>query len=361
MRHSRGNVTSGLKSLRTIVMNKTWQRLPSVLIVIMLAIPAASRAQDSVTETLRKATLTPQDRGTLEAEVSQRVKRTFGGSTPVNLNEARDRLAKPAKEKDVSKEGLNVYSEIVAAELEGPAASEDLNTSLTAVLILEDLESAPTVGALIAATKNKHPAVRYAATRGIANLRSKIKDDESTCRKALAALGEAGAKEKDEHVRRRIYQALNVKEAAADFKHMEPVAAALNAVMSARITELAGGSHDEYRDEEAVAAAAGCYAGCSARQQAALVGNLYSLLGHTVDHYFDAGTAPEALPTIARLAQRYEKGLTDMMKAAKVSAPSKQVSDLLRAGADRQKAEKDARAALDDLHKTLRGEPWRLP
>ncbi|MBI5763272.1 MAG: hypothetical protein HZA51_07090 [Planctomycetes bacterium] len=342
-------------------MNKTWQRLPSVLIVIVLASPAAVRAQDSVTEILRKPALTPTDRGTLEAEISQRVKRTFGGSTPVNVNEARDRLAKPAKEKDVSKEGLNVYSEIVAAELETPAASEDLNTSLTAVLILEDLECAPTVGALITATKNKHPAVRYAATRGIANLRTKIKDDESTCRKAFAALGEAGAKEKDEHVRRRIYQALNVKEAAADFKHMEPVAAALNAVLAARISELAGGSNDEYRDEEAVSAAVGCYVGCSARQQAALVGNLFSLLRHTVDHYFDAGTALEALPTIARLAQRFEKGLTEMMKAAKVSAPSRQVSDLLKAGADRQKAEKDARAALDDLRKTLRGEPWRLP
>jgi hypothetical protein len=92
------------------------------------------------------------------------------------------------------------------------------------------------------------------------------------------------------------------------------------------------------------------------------VGNLHALLAHTIDHYFDWGTAPEALSTIAKLAQRYERGLTDMMKASKVSPPGKPIADLLKgSGADRQKAEKDVREGLEELRKSLRGDPWRLP
>ncbi|MEK6642500.1 MAG: hypothetical protein AABZ08_01210 [Planctomycetota bacterium] len=343
-------------------MNKTWQHLPGVLVVAVLAIPSVLCAQDSLAEALKKKTLSSQDRATLEAEVGQRVKRTFGGTGGVILSDARDRLVKPTKEKDVTKEGVAAYAEILAGELETHCTSEDLNTAMAAVIVLDELESAPTAGALVAATKNKHSAVRYSAVRGLLNLRAKIKDDETACRMVLAALGEAGAKEKDEHVLRRIYQAINFKDVATDFKSMDFAAVALNSIMATRNAELAGGNHDEYRDEDAIAAAVGCYAGASDRQKAALVGNLHAFLAHTVDHYFDPGTTTEALGTIAKLAQRFEKGLTDMMKASKVSPPGNPIADMLKgSGADRQKAEKDVRAGLEELRKTLRGDPWRLP
>lgn len=338
--------------------------MPGVVLVVVATFAAGVRAQDSVEEIIKKpGTLSPQDRGTLETEIAQRVKRVFSGTGAASkIENARERLVKPVKIKGANPSTVDVYADLMSGELESMATGDDFDVALTAVLVLEELESAKTLDSLLASLHSKHAGVRYTAARAIGLLRAKIKDSAAACEKALSALGQAGSTEADEQVLRRIYAALNFKASASSFKFDDQAAAALNLVLASRVQQIKSGNRDTSRDEDAIAAATACYGGANAARQAELIGHLYVLLDATVERYLDADTAPEALADIAKLAQRIERAMHDMIKASKAGPPRKLVSDLLKtAAANREKLAPDVRAALQELRTVLRGDPWKLP
>jgi len=341
-----------------------WRGVSSPGAVILTAFvcamaPGVCRAQDAVAAVLRKSAITAVDKGTLETELPPRVKHVFGNPTNLSAGDARNKLVTPTKEKDVTPAGLDAYSEVLCGELEKYVGQQDLNQALTATLVLKELESPKTIDTLLAALKSPHPGVRFIAVQGLQALRSKIKADDTAAPNVIAALGKAGADEKDEQVLRRIYETLNFKPASGDFKFNDQVAAALSEIFASRLRALTGGSHDEYRDEDSYAAAANCYAAATPPHQAALIAAMYEFLRFSLDHYFDPGVAPESLPVVIRRIQRAEKALDEMMNASKVT-PQRSIADRLKP-ADRQKQEKDIRAALEELHTLLKGDPWKLP
>jgi hypothetical protein len=295
----------------------------------------------------------------LQTEIAQRVKKLFGNPATLSASDARAKLVAQAKEKDVTKAGLDAWSEVLAGEVDKYVSSQDLTPALVATLMLKELESAKTVDTLLTALKSTHRAVRFAAVEGLQAIRPKLKDDEGAIANVLASLGKAGADEKDELVLRQIYESLNLKSVGAAAKSNDNAAAAMSEIFAARLRQLNGGSHDEYRDEDGYTAAVNCYAGASAENQAALVGAMYAFLRLSVNHYFDADVAAEALPGMGRRIGRLEKAIHDMISASKGTPPSKSVADKLKGG-DR-KQEKDAKAALDELHTVLKGDPWKLP
>lgn len=337
------------------------QWLPGVVAIVVWA-SGTARAQEALDDILKKATLTPADRATLEADVSQRLKGVFGATGGPTINNARERLVKPAKGKDASKAGLEAYVEFASGELQQYVGGNDVNAGLTAVATLEELDHPKTADVLVGGLSSKYPGVRYVTTRALAALRPKIKDDPAISASVIAALGRAGAVEHDEQVLRRIYSALNFKAAGADGKLEGKIAAGLNEVLSARARQLASGSHDEFKDEEGILTAAACYAGAPGGEQAAMMDSLFTILNSAVNHYLDPGTAAESLPAIGRLAQKLERSIYDMIRASKASPPGKSVSELFKtAPTDRQKLGKEARAGMEELRGVLRGDPWKLP
>lgn len=338
------------------------QWLPGVFFVAIAATTQPLRGQEQVESILKKPTLSAADRGVLEAEVSNRVKSFIARSAGPQASEARDKLSKPAKAKEASNAGVETWVELVAGELDHPVAEGEFDTALASVIVLEELDHPKAIDTLTTGLHSKHAGVRYAAARALGQLRSRIKDDPAACQRAAGALGQAGAVERDELVLRRIYLSLNFKAAAPDFKLDDQAAAGLNEVLAGRAQRLKAGSRDEYKDEECLAAATACYPGASVTRQAAMVESLYLILQATVDHFLEPDTAPEAQPAMARLAQRIERTLHDMIRLSKATPPSKLVSDLLKSpGSDRQKLDKEVRAGLEELRGVLRGDPWKLP
>ena len=340
-----------------------WQCIQGPAFVVIATVLVGSQAHiakaQDIGTILKKPAISAVDRGVLETELGQRVKRLFGNAAALTATDARTKLVQPTKEKDVTKAGLDAYADVLAGELDRYVGQPEFNQALVATLVLKELESVKTVDSLVTALKSPHRAVRFAAVQGLQALRPRFKDDETVAGSVLTALGKAGADEKDEQVLRRVYETLNFKTVAAEFKFNDQAAAALSEIFAARLRQLAGGMRDEYRDEEGYAAAASCYPGASPARQAALIGALYGFLRISLDHYFDSDVPPEAVPVVIRRIQRLEKAIGDMISASK-GTPPRSIAERLKSG-DRQKQEKEARAGLEELHGILKGEPWKLP
>jgi hypothetical protein len=340
-----------------------WYRPAVLALTTLLAVAAVAQAQDTIDEILKKpGALSNQDRATLEAEIPIRVRRVFGGGSSAKPAEARDKLVKPVKAKGVNPVTRDVYAELIAASIESKLTEDDYDAALHTAIVFEELESVATFDGLLAGLRSKHIGVRYVCLRALTALRTKLKADPPAVAKLVSALGEMGQNETDTHVLRKLYICLNLPAVAPDLNLDDAVATALNRVLATRVRQIRSGQSDTQRDEEAVTTALACYKGAKLPQQAGLMHHLYVLLEVTTLRYVDPDTAPESLPAIGRLAQKMERVIHDCIKESKASPPSRLISDLLKpAAGDKQRLTQDARNALDELRKVLRGEPWKLP
>jgi hypothetical protein len=336
------------------------------LLWIFALVPAAAGTpafgQDVLDPILKSGTISARQRATMEAELSQRIKRLIeSGTNEARRVEARDRLVRPAQAKGVSKAGLDAYSEICAKELEPVIASQISDVGLDALLFLSALDNPFTAPAYRAALESPHAAIRLMSARGIQSLQKKLADQQSECEDVLAALGRAGAAERNEHVLRVIYHAVNFPAAVPKFKYADAAAAALNAILASRLQQLSAGSRDEKRDVPGWAAADACYSGASDEQKTLLMRNMAGMLQIVVDRYFDPHTGEEAYPALADAADRIEKVIHDFIKASKVSPPANRVSARLKGRiSDRNKAHSEVQADLKALMAVLQKDPWNL-
>jgi hypothetical protein len=231
-----------------------------------------------------------------------------------------------------------------------------------AVLALMAFDHANSARGFAAALSSDHAAIRLMAARGIQNLHAKLANRETDCDEALTALGKAGATERNEHVLRVTYRAINFPADVQGFKQMDACAAALNTVFDGRSQQLSAGSHNEHRDAEGLAAATACYAGAGSEQKAKLVKHQADFLRFAIDRYFDPDTGEESRPAIADAVDRIEKGIHGMMQASNVTPPSSSLASRLKAKTtDRKALESDVRGSLKELFATLQKDPWRIP
>ncbi len=326
-------------------------------------VPGVTRsasAQDVIAGIIQKKSLSRNDLATMEAEISQRVKRLASGANPDQLEEARDRMLKTAQTSGASEAGLDAYVEISARELAPLVSGGAFDVAFHTALLLNALHHVKTIDALAQALSSKHDAIRYMAAKGIQRLHRQAKDRQAECQLALRTLGRAGASERDEHVLRAIYQAIDFPADVSDFAYGQDCAGALLEVFGSRARAWASGSRDELKDEAGLEAAARCYASASDRQKSELVRYLSEYLGMTVDRYFDDDTAPEYRRTLAALIGRTEEIIRGIMEGARVTVPSARIALNPRAG-DQAKEEKGARSAMSGLLAVLRGPPWNIP
>lgn len=319
-------------------------------------------AQDVLEPILKSGTISGRQRATMEAELSQRIKRfAEAGANESRRVEARDRLIRPAQAKGASKAGLDAYAEICADELRPVVTNPLFDLAQDALHILSALDNANTAPAYAAALESSNAAIRLIAARGIQSLHKKLADRQSACEDVLAALGRAGAAERNEHVLRVIYQAVNFPAAVPKFKYADAAAAALNTIFASRLQQLAGGSRDERRDVLGWAAATDCYGGAGVDQKALLMRNMAGFLQTIVDRFFDPDTGEEAYPALAAAADQIEKVIYELMKASKVPPPTQRVAARLKGRiSDRNKARSEVQADLKALMAILQKDPWNL-
>ena len=319
-------------------------------------------AQDALESIIKSGTISGRQRATMEAELAQRVKRLAdSGSNEPRRVEARDRLIRTAQTKGASKAGLDAYAEICADELRPVMTNALFVLAKDALLVLSALDNANTAPAYAAALESPHAAIRLMAARGIQSLQKKLADRQSECEDVLAALGRAGAAERNEHVLRVIYQAVNFPAAAPKFKYADAATAALNAIFTSRLQQLAAGSRDEKRDVLGWAAATDCYGGAGDEQKALLMRNMAGFLQTVVDRFFDPDTGEDAYPALTDAADRIEKIIHDLIKASNVAPPTQRVAARLKGRiSDRKKARTEAQADLQALMAILQKEPWNL-
>jgi|CXWL01.1.fsa_nt_gi hypothetical protein len=327
---------------------------------LLLASTAPSAlAQGRLEDAIKKPKPTRQELATIEAEVAQRVKKlseAVGDSA--RLQDAKERLTKPAKSKDASPAGLAALTQACAKELSSLVADEDLDLGMASVLILRELDDVGSAEALAAALRSSHASVRIMAARSIHLLHKKLKGKKEECETVISALGLAGAAEKNPFALRRIYEAIKIDPGT---ELADRIADALIQVLASRVRQLAQGSRDEQIDVEGVEAAAACYARAGATQRVGLMRNLSALLAAAVNHYFEPDIGSEQLPRIAKTIAGIEQAMTAMARESKATPPSVKIADITKTRAsDRAKQEKQAREALAAWLKVLKGEPWKI-
>lgn len=336
--------------------------LPWVFALAPVFAGAPAFAQDALESIIKSATISGRQRATMEAELSQRIKRLAdAGTNEPRRVEARDRLIRTAQAKGASKAGLDAYAEICAEELRPIMTNPLFDVAQDALLVLSALDNAFTAPAYAAALESPHAAIRLMAARGIQSMHKKLADRQSLCEDVLAALGRAGAAERNEHVLRVIYQAVNFPATVSKFKYADAAAAALNAIFTSRLQQLAGGSRDERRDAMGWAAVSACYSGAGSDQKALLMRNMAGFLQTVVHRYFDPDTGDEAHPALADAVDKIEKVIHDLMQASNVKPPANRLATRLKGRiSNRKKAESEVQADLGALMAILQKEPWNL-
>jgi hypothetical protein len=334
-------------------------RLGLFLSLLVAATASSARAQGRLEDAIKKPKPTRGDIATIEAEVNQRVKKlSEAAGDATRLADAKEKLTKPTKSKEASPAGLAALAQACAKALSPLVSDEDLDVGMAAVMILREMDDASCAEALAAAMRSPHQSIRLMGARSIQLLHKKLKGKKEACGVVLAALGQAGAAEKEPTVIRVIYDALKLD---AGDDQADAVADAINQVLSGRVKVLNEGGRNEQLDLKGVEIAAACYARAAQPQRTALVRNLRDLLVHTVDHYFEPDIGSEQLPRISTTISRIETALMAMVKESKATPPSGKIADIIKAkSTDKVKQEKQAREALEGWMKVFRGEPWKI-
>ncbi len=334
-----------------------------VTALVLAAAGAPAHAQDSLETIIKSPTISRGQRATMEAEVSQRAKRLAdAGPNEPQRADFKEKLIRTAQTKGASAAGLDAYAEICASELT-PLVTQNLyEVAQDAVQTLTVLDNASTVPAFAAALTSEHAAIRLMAARGIQTLHAKLANRQAECEEALSALGKAGAVERNEHVLRVIYRAINFPIDVPNFKFADPCAAALNTVFGGRMQQIAGGSRDQQRDAEGLIAAAACYAGAGKEQKSRLMGHMADFLQSAVDRYLNPDTGEDSLTGLAGVVDRIETVIFDMMKQSNVTPPATRLSSRLKGRiSDRKKLETEVRSTLNELLSVLEKDPWKVP
>lgn len=320
---------------------------------------AAARDLDSI---VSKPTLSRQDRAVIRTEVADRVRKLVDAANDARARrKAIDRLVSTSQLARASKPGLEAYAQACADALSPLMGDDELGVALDAVLVLVALDNAKTAGALSVALRSEHEAVRFKAAKGLRGLHKALAGRGQASRKALRALGRAGASEKVEAVLREIYGAIHFSADVPSFRHIDECATALSAVYTGRLGLLSGGSRDEWKDAPSFALAADCYAKAAPDQQKKLVRQLFKFLALYVDRYCDDSTAKEYYPTIAGLIGDVEKVLRRMMQDSGVTLPSDRISARAKSRKPNARSKQQVRAALAALKEVLAKPPWNLP
>lgn len=333
----------------------------AVVAVLLTTVCLPARAQDRLAELMAKATIERHDRAVIEAEVPERVSRLrSAGADAKRRAAAVDRIIRPAKTQGATRAALDVYAEVCSRELNSLVTGDAFETAFDSVQVLVELDNANTAEALAAAMSSKHAAIRYRAAGGIQRLQGRLKDNLAAGRAALRALGQAGAVEADDLALRMIYEAIDAYAEAKGTPFADDCAWALNKIFAKRIADSASVYIDLAVDEPGFKAASACYAGAGEEQRKDLISNVYALLSHAVDRYFDPATYPDFRPVLLGLIKTMEDGVTGMIRSSNQSPPSKGVYAAVSArGRDAQK-QANAGAALQALKDVLRGSPWNI-
>lgn len=330
-----------------------------VFMELSLLVTAASAQESPLDALVTKPQITRQDRGVLNAEVAQRVKRLNEGGP--KLDEARERILKPARTSGASKAFLEAYAEACAKELSGTPNSDDFDLALAATLILLDFDQPGVVEPLAGALSSKYPGVRYLAIQGLRKRTRWYADNQELCSTVLKSIARAAAAERDPLVARPLFAALVVRPASGDFKH-----AALGASVVAEVLDSTmQGSAEDRGDEQIIRslceAAAAYYPAARPEDRAAMARAVLELLRRSAARVFDP-TAEAQAAAATRQAELIEGTLLEFMNQSKATPPKRKVSDALKGrAADSAKAEAEVRVGLAELKKVLQGEPWNLP
>ncbi len=341
------------------------KRLSTISLVVVLcayAVAPSAQAQSSLENLLKKPSLNREEKATLEAEVKNKVKQLIDAPNAQALADRRDFLLKLARASGMTPAGRAALAGAAAEPLQIVAAGEAFDAAFAASSVLIELKHAGAVGAMVAVLASEFPAVRYMAARGLKNTMPQIQTSAGEFASALNGLSQHGAKERDPVVLRMIYDAIDVHAAGINIKDGDSCAEALAAVFRGRLESLAAGSRDESKDLRGIAASTACYEKAAEAGRVQLAAAMAGLLDHCVNRYFDPDTSVESRPGLADVAAEQEKALRQFMKTSGVKEPGKTVAAVLKArSADLAKQETEARAALDEIRKILRGEPWKLP
>lgn len=333
--------------------------------LLVAAIAAASplaAGADPLAPIVEKTQLERADIATIETYVKQRVRRLVDAGKDADARgKAREAILETASHRKASQAGLTAYAEAVANEIVGTVLGTDVfETTLDAVLILNAIDNPGTATALAQSLHSRHAAVRYRAALGIKRQHAALAGDPSAVDSVLRALKIAGAKERDELVLRAIYEAVDFCSTVKDFNRAADVADALVEILGARISQLEGGSRDEWRDEAGIAAAAACYPKASAEQQKRLIVLVHRYQRVLADRYAARDIASEYLPTLRRLALACDRAINRMIQSSNAAPPSRGLVDAMkpRPSADAVKA---VEAVVADYAAVLSKDPWKLP
>lgn len=331
----------------------------AMAVAVGMASPVAAR--DRLDSVVTKPTLSRQDSAVIKTEVADRVRKLVSAASDADARQkAVDTLVATVRLPQVSKPGLDVYTQACADALSPLMVDDELVVALSAVLALVALENVNTTDALSLALRSKHDAVRFKAARGLRTLHKDLAERQLACRTTLRALGRAGASEKVEVVLREIYGAIHFSADVPNFPYADECAAALSTVYAGRLDLLNGGSRDEWKEAPSFALAADCYAKAAPAQQTKLVQQLFGFLAIYVDRYCDDSTAKEYYPTIAGLIDDVEKVFRRMLQSSNVTLPSGRLSALAKPSKPDAGTRQQLRAALAALKEVLAKPPWNL-
>ncbi|MCG8404399.1 MAG: hypothetical protein MI923_04280 [Phycisphaerales bacterium] len=323
------------------------------VMTVLSVMSSVTFARDTLESIIKKSKLTDNDVIRIEQEVADRAKKLAeAGKKSERRKQAREVLLATVRINKASQAGLTAYAQACDSELGNLVTNSQLTVAFDAVLILVDLDSSETAKALARALLSEHPAVRYRAARGIQMLHKKIAVSQEASAMVLRALGRSGAMEKDEHVLRMIYEAINFHAGVRNFQHANESARALNEVLAGRVNQLKAGSRDEWKDKAGYEAAVDCYSGATPDQRRTLIKHMVRFLNNHLDRFFHEETAKRYLKTLKRHVKDVEKAIHEMMTESKVNPPSNLVGDHLRSKPS-SKTERKARDAMAELTDAL--------
>ncbi|GJQ27478.1 MAG: hypothetical protein HBSAPP02_25100 [Phycisphaerae bacterium] len=331
------------------------------LCAVVLASPFA-QAQSSLETLLKKASLNREEKATLEAEIKNKVKQLVDAPNAQALTDRRDFLLKLTRTSGMTPAGLAALADAAAEPLQIVAAGDAFDAAYAATVVLVELKHPRAVGAMVAVLASEFPAVRYMAARGLKSTMPQLQASPGEFTTALEGLAQRGTKERDPIVLRALYDAIDVHAAGINAKNGDACATALATVFRGRLDALASGSRDESKDLRGIAASTPCYEKAGEDGRVQLAAAMAGLLDHCINRYFDPDTSVEARPGLADVAAEQEKALRQFMKTSGVKEPGKTVAAVLKSqSTDLAKQETDARAALEEIRRILRGDPWKLP
>ena len=333
-------------------MVRKWCLMTAVMAAVV-AVAGLASARDVLEPIVKKPKLSDVDLAELRSEVAQRAKKLADtGEDAERRKAAVAELIATSKIKNASPAGLDAFALACGDELSSLVTHRQRGVARGAVRVLVVLDRVHTANALARALHSEHPEARFTAARGLHALHRAIAGQPATSRTVLRALGEAGAREKDELVLREIYRAINFCGDVPNMLQADESAKALLKVLTSRVDQLAGGSRDEWKDRLAYKAALDCFAKASPTQQRALLNGMAGFLSGLVDRYGDKGTSKAFLPTLRELVAEAEGALHKMMRAANLNAPADDILSVVKRKPS-SKTRKQAKDALAELRKTL--------